>query len=166
VESGDFRYLADLGRDDQGSLPFVPLSWSPDGKSFVYSAPEDGASQSPSFSLSLLGGKPPLVLFRGDLSNPRPERIGTAEGQFPVWRQDGQLLALARPEGDGPLVLRAVDAAGNTADIGQIPLAVKGSYSVLWDAAHAQALIAFGSPTDLGDSSAELWWLHFRPEVD
>ncbi len=56
VSTGDFRYLADLGRDDQGSLPFVPLSWSPDGQSFVYSAPEEGATQSPSLSVAPSSG--------------------------------------------------------------------------------------------------------------
>ena len=166
VSTGDFRYLADLGRDDQGSLPFVPLSWSPDGQSFVYSAPEEGATQSPSLSLSLLGGKPPQVLYRSDVSKPRSERIGAAEGQFPIWRSDGQLLALAPPNGGGPLVVRAIDSSGRTTDVGQVPLRVQGSYSVLWDAPHAQALIAFHNPNDLGSSSTELWWLHFRPEVD
>ena len=166
VESGDFRYLADLGRDGQGSLPFVPLSWSPDGQSFVYSATEEGATQSPSLSLSLLGGKPPQVLYRGNVSEPRSERIGAAEGQFPVWRSDGQLLALARSNGGGPLVVRAIDPSGKTTDVGQVPLRVQGSYSVLWDAPHAQALLALHSSTDLGSSSTELWWLHFRPEVD
>jgi len=39
TRDGTFHYLADLSRDDAGSLPFPPLAWSPDGRRLLYTAP-------------------------------------------------------------------------------------------------------------------------------
>src|SRR5581483_2217222 len=87
------------------------------------------------------------------------------EGQAPVWRPDGVIYALARPRGDGPLVLRDVDPKGPTRDLGDLPLKTSSSFAARWDAPHAQALIATRGAAGLETDRPEYWLLQFRAEV-
>jgi hypothetical protein len=161
TRDGTFHYLADLGRDDASPLPFAPLAWSPDGRRLLYTAP---VQDRPTGGGWLFGSKTTIGLFAADLARPVGERVGTAEGQFPVWRSDGSVLVLARPSG-GPLVLRQVEPSGESHDLAELSLRASSRFAVRWDVAHAQALITLPGPASLGSSQPEHWLVRFRPEV-
>ena len=159
---GGFRYLADLSRDDPSPLPVPPVAWSPDGRGLVYAAPTRDRSGPTGW---LWGGGTTFGLFSLEPDRPVGERLGAAQGQSPVWRGDGLLFALARPKGDGPLVLRQVDPDGASRDLGRLPLTPSATYAARWDARHAQALVATRASASLGASRPEYWLLRFDPEV-
>ncbi len=162
LASGDFHYLADLGRDDASPLPVTPLAWSPAGGQLLYAAP---AQDRPTSGGWLFAAKPAPALFKANLAVPVGQRLGKAEGQFPVWRGDGEVLALARPNGSGPLVLRQVDPNGETKDVAELPLKPTSSYAARWDAAHAQLLIAVRGSAGTGTSQTDYFLVQFRPGV-
>jgi dipeptidyl aminopeptidase/acylaminoacyl peptidase len=159
---GGFRYLADLSRDDSSPLPIPPVAWSEDGRGLIYAAPTQDRSGPTGW---LWGGGPAIGLFALEPDRPVGQRLGTAQGQSPVRRRDGLLLALARPKGDGPLVLRQVDPDGTTRDLGRLPLTPSSTYAARWDAAHAQALVATRAPASLGATRPQYWLLRFDPEA-
>lgn len=161
IRDGTFHYLVDLSRDDAGSLPFPPLAWSPDGRRLLYAAL---VQDRPTGGGWLFGSKTTIGLFAADLARPVGERVGTAEGQFPVWRSDGSVLVLARSS-SGPLVLRQVEPSGESHDLAELPLKASSRFAVRWDAAHAQALVALPGSASLGPSQPEHWLVRFRPEV-
>jgi len=90
--------------------------------------------------------------------------VGTAEGQFPVWRSDGSVLVLARSS-SGRLVLRQVAPSGESHDAAELSLGALTRFAVRWNVAHAQALIALPGSASLGPSQPEHWLVRFRPEV-
>jgi len=161
TRDGAFHYLADLSRDDAGPLPFAPLAWSPDGRRLLYTAP---VQDRPTGGGWLFGSKTTAGLFAADLARPVGQRLGTAEGQFPIWRSDGSVLVLARPSG-GPLVLRQVEPSGESHDLAELSLRASSRFAVRWGVAHAQALITLPGPASLGSSQPEHWLVRFRPEV-
>jgi len=161
LRDGTFHYLADLSRDDANPLPFAPLAWSPDGRRLLYTAPVQDRSTGGGW---LLGSKTTIGLFTADLAHGAGQRLGTAEGQFPVWRSDGSLLVLARPS-SGPLVLRQIEPSGKSRDLAELSLTASSRFAVRWDVAHAQALVALPGSASLGPSLPEYWLVRFRPEV-
>ncbi len=161
--SGEFRYLADLGRDDSGPLPFAPLAWAPDGERVVYSAPAQDRSGPPSW---LFRGSPPLTLYAADLSEAASRRLTDAPGQSPTWRLDGSIVALDRPKWDGDILLRAVDPSGDARELGPLPVEAAATYAVRWDVPHAQAIVAVRRTGLVGGSGPSYWLVGFRAEGD
>lgn len=162
LETGEFRYLTDVSRDEASPLPFAPTSWSADGQQLAYAAP----AQERAATNWLFGQKPPLAVFTVQAGRSQGTRLGQAEGQAPAWRDDGSLLVFARPKSDGPLALRTVDPTGQTTDVAQVPIRVPASYAARWDVGRAQAILAYRNTADLGSPGPEFWWVHFRPEVE
>jgi hypothetical protein len=147
LDGSSFRYLADVGRVTEGRVGYAPISWSRDGGRILYSAPDKPTTDgSPSIHL----------IYTDDLSGRPSSRVASAEGQNPVWRDDGHILALARTKDDEPLVLRAVDPDGIARDIGVLPIDA-AAFSALWDIEHAQAIVAV--PDASGFSSRHTFWL-------
>jgi dipeptidyl aminopeptidase/acylaminoacyl peptidase len=162
VRTGEFRYLADLSRDDSPPLPVAPVAWSPDGLRLTYAAP----AQDPSVpSIWPFGPKPPPALFTVDANRAVGQRLGSATGQSPAWRRDGNIVALARPNGSGPLVLRSVDVQGESRDTSSLPLNAANTLAARWDLAHAQAIVVVRSTNGFGGSQTDYWLVRFREEV-
>lgn len=158
---GEFRYLADLGRDAPMPLAFPPLAWSPDGARLLYAAP---AQDRPAASGWPFGSKLPTALFAAEAAQPLPRPVPDASGQAPVWRTDGSILALARGQG-GNLVLRQVETGREPRDLAELPVRASSAFAARWDAAHAQAIIAMPGAATLGASQTDYWLVRFRPEV-
>lgn len=140
---GAFRALADAR-----ATPFPDLAWSPRGDRLAFAAPPDAAPG------DLVGIRAAPALHTNDLDGGPARRLGDAAGQGPGWRADGLLLALVRPQGSGPLALRAFDAAGMGQDLGQVPLPPGSLVGVRWDLPRGRALVATrpaasGDPPDL-----------------
>jgi hypothetical protein len=163
LATGEFRYLADLGRDDASPLPFAPIAWAPDGRRLVYAAPTDERSR---FGGWLFGSKPGTGLFTGVRERAATQRLGRAEGQSPGWRADGSLVTLARPKSDRPLVLRVVSPDGATADIAELPVNAAAVYAARWDLERAQAIVAVRGAAGFGATQPDFWLVRFRPEGD
>jgi hypothetical protein len=163
TSGGEFRYLADLGRDDSGPLPFPPLTWAPDGERVVFSAPPQDRSGPPSW---LFRGSPPLTLYLADLSGAASRRLTDAPGQSPTWRPDGSIVALDRPRWDGEILLRAVDPTGDARELGPLPVDAAATYAVRWDVPHAQAIVAVRRTGIVGASGPTHWLVRFRAEGD
>jgi dipeptidyl aminopeptidase/acylaminoacyl peptidase len=160
--TGEFRYLADLSRDDSPPLPVAPVAWSPDGRRLVYAAPaQDPAAP----ALWPFGPKPPPALFTADAHTAVGQRLADATGQSPAWRRDGLIVALARPNGSGPLVLRSVDSQGESRDGGSLPLEPANTVAARWDLARAQALVVVRGPNGFGGSQTDHWLVRFREGV-
>ncbi|MCW5848982.1 MAG: PEGA domain-containing protein [Anaerolineae bacterium] len=160
VKTADFRYLADLTWDTEAFLPLTPAAWSPDGSRLLYAAP---VQERPGPSGWLFGGKPTPTLFLAPLTRPVGQRLGDSTGQFPAWREDGQVLAFAQAKSNAPLTLRAVESDGQGHDLGDIPLKVTGDYAARWDVAHAQAILTVRNTT-WGASQPDTWLVQWRPE--
>jgi Tol biopolymer transport system component len=163
TRSGEFRYLADLGRDDSAPLPFAPLAWAPDGERVVYSAPPQDRSGPPGW---LFRGSPPLTLYLADLNGATSRRLTDAPGQSPTWRRDGSIVALDRPKWDGEILLRAVDPTGDARELGPLPVEAAPTYAVRWDVAHAQAIVAVRRAGTVGASGPSYWLVRFHAEAD
>lgn len=162
-DGAEFRYLADLGREDTHPLSFPPIAWSRDGARVVYTAPTQDRPNTGGF---LFGPKASLALFAVELPRSSALRLGASEGQSPTWRPDGSLLALGRARGNGPLTLRAFDEkGGNARDLGEIPVRPATVYLARWDVAHAQMLLALRGSASLGATSAEYWLVRYQPEA-
>lgn len=161
TQTGAFRYLADVSWDSTTPLPFPPVTWSPDGRRVLYSAPaQDRSTQANWFFAT----RPAMTIFDATLAARGGQRLGATEGQFPILRPDGVVLALARVGGSKPLVLRQVMPTGETLDVGELPLKAPGTFAVRWDAAHAQAIVAMDGSGSLGSSQTEYWLITWRPE--
>lgn len=141
---GAFRSLADAG-----AAPFPALAWSPRGDRLAYAAPPDTAPG------DVIGAAVPALLHTDDLDGGPARRLGDATGQGPGWRGDGLIVAIDRPKGRGPLLLRAYDAAGHGQDLGQLPLPTGALAGVHWDLPRGRALVAT-RPTAGGDPP-DLW---------
>src|SRR5262249_17320658 len=152
--TADFHYLADLSRDDSTPLPFAPIAWSADGSRLVYAAPIQDPAVPP---LWPFGPKPPPALFTVPADAAVGERLGSATGQSPAWRGDGTIVALARPSGSGPLVVRVVDPAGESRDQSPLLLEAASTFAARWDLAHAQAIVAVRSTSGFGASQTDYW---------
>lgn len=160
VKTADFRYLADLAWDTEVFLPIAPVAWSPDGGRLLYAAP---VQERPGPSGWLFGGKPTPALFLAQLAHPVGQRLGDSTGQFPAWREDGQVLAFTQAKSNAPLTLRAVEPDGQGHDLGDIPLKVTGDFAARWDVAHAQAILTVRNTT-WGVSQPDTWLVQWRPE--
>jgi hypothetical protein len=163
VNTAAYHYLADLSRDDSTPLPFAPIAWSPDSSRLVYTAP----AQDPAVpALWPFGPKPPPTLFTVPADATVGERLASATGQSPAWRGDGTIVALARPSGSGPLVVRVVDPAGETRDQSPLPLEAANTFAARWDVAHTQAIVAVRRTTGFGASQTDYWRVRFQAEGD
>jgi len=159
VRTGEFRYLADLSKDDSPPLPVAPVAWSPDGRRLVYAAPAQGPTAP---ALWPFGPKPPPTLFTAEAHTAVSQPLANATGQSPAWRRDGSVVALARPNGSGPLVLRIVDPQGESRDAEPLPLEAANTFAARWDLAHAQAIVAVRSTNGFGGSQTDHWLVRFR----
>ncbi len=161
LDSGEFRYLADLDSDARDRPAFPPLAWGADGAHLVYAAPSQDRSQQGGW---LFGSKPAPALFLTDLVTPIPQRLGSVEGRFPAWHPDGRLFALTRAKSNSPLMLTAVGPMGEAQELGDLALKLPATYAVRWDAAHAQAIIASHATGSLGGEQTDYWLARWRPE--
>jgi hypothetical protein len=164
TDGSELRYLTDLYQDDSSPLTFPPVSWSSDGSRMLYAAPtqNQGANQSG----WLWGAQSAPALFEVRVSRPQEQRVGTAEGQSPSWREDGSIVMLARPKLGGPLALRSVEADGSIRDLGDLPFKAGPTYAARWDVAHAQAIVAVRGAASTGANKPEYWLVRYRPEAD
>jgi dipeptidyl aminopeptidase/acylaminoacyl peptidase len=163
VKTAEFHYLADLSREDSTPLTFAPIAWSPDGRQLVYAAPAEGPAAP---TLWPFGPKPPPALFTAEANAGTGQRLATATGQSPAWRRDGLIVALARPNGNGPLVLRVVAPDGETRDQGPLPLEPANTFAARWDVASAQAIVVVRSTNAFGASQTDYQRVRFRAEVE
>ena len=161
TQSGELRYLADVGWDMSAPLPYPPLTWSPDGRRVLYSAPAQDRSAQVNWSF---GAGSAAAIFDATLPGRGGRRLGEAEGQFPGWRPDGTVVALARAGSSQPLVARQVMLSGETQDVGEMALRVPASFAVQWDVAHAQAILVIEGAGNLGSGQPEYWLVSWRPE--
>jgi dipeptidyl aminopeptidase/acylaminoacyl peptidase len=157
----DFRYLADLGRDEPATLPFPPLAWSPDGGHLLYAAP---AQDRPAATGWLFGSQPATALFTAEAARPLPRPVPDARGQAPVWRADGSVLVLASGAG-GTLTVRQIEPGREPREVAQLPIRAGSAFAARWDTAHAQTLVAVPDAASLGSSQPEYWLVRFRPEM-
>ncbi|MCC6177458.1 MAG: PEGA domain-containing protein [Chloroflexi bacterium] len=164
TDGSELRYLTDLYQDDSNPLAFPPVAWSSDGSRMLYAAPtqNQGANQSG----WLWGVQSAPALFEVRVSRPQEQRVGTAEGQSPSWREDGSIVMLARPKLGGPLALRSVEADGSIRDLGDLPFKAGPTYAARWDVAHAQAIVAVRGAASTGANKPEYWLVRYRPEAD
>ncbi|MDA8217795.1 MAG: PEGA domain-containing protein [Dehalococcoidales bacterium] len=162
IRDAAFHYLGDLSREDANPLPFAPLAWSPNGPGLVHTAP---VQDRPTGGGWLFGPKATNGLFAVDPARPVGQRLGQAEGQFPVWRSDGSVLFFARSSG-GSLLLRQIEPSGESRDLAELPLKASSRFAVRWNVDHAQALITLPGSVSLGPSQPEYWLVRCRPEVD
>lgn len=158
---GEFRYLADLSRDDPTPLPFSPVAWSRDGARLLYAAP---AQDRPAANGWLFGAKPSTALFAAEAAQPLPRSVPGASGQAPVWRPDGSILVLARGQG-GNLVLRQVETGAELRDVAELPVHAGSAFAARWDPARAQAIVAVPGAATLGAAQPDYWLVRFRPEA-
>lgn len=168
LADGRFRSLADVAVDGRRAPPFPPLSWrggGTDGGTFTYAAPPIGSVRATGFSL---GSAPATQLFTADPAAGPGQHPGATEGETPGWRDDGLLLALARPHRSGPPILRAFDprAGGAPQDLGTFPPPIGMPDGVCWDMPRGQALVAVRGRGAGGDY--DLWlvrWAEHDEEV-
>jgi hypothetical protein len=158
---GTLIYLADVGRDDAGPLPFPPVAWSPDGGQLLYAAPTDSTAGPTGW---LFGAKPLPALFQASLVHPFGERLGRSEGQAPVWRGNGTVLVVVPGHGNS-LDIRELVPDGDTAVVGTIPVAIKGAFAVRWDPRHARAILVARGATPGESASLRFWLLDFGAEA-
>lgn len=158
---GEFRYLADLSRDDPAPLPFSPVAWSPDGGRLLYAAP---AQDRPAGTGWLFGSKPATALFAVEAAQPLPRPLPDASGQSPVWRPDGGVLVLVRGQG-GNLALRQVESGREPRDVAELPVRAGSAFAARWDAARAQVIVAVSGTATLGANRPDYWLVRFRPEA-
>ena len=163
TDGTEIRYLADLYHNDASPLAFPPVAWSLDGARMLYAAPlqNQGANQGG----WLWGAQSAPALFEMRVSRPQEQRVGTAEGQSPAWRDDGSIVMLARPKLGGPLALRTVESDGSIRDLGELPLKAGPTYAARWDIAHARAIVAVRGTASTGANRPEYWLVRFRSEA-
>ena len=159
---GTFHYLADLSRDGLNPASFPPLAWSPDGQRLVYAAP---AQDRPISDRGPFGAKPSSMLFAAELRQPLGQPLGEATADAPTWRPDGTIVVLVRAKRDGPLLLRAIEPDGEGRDLAELSLPPAVTFTVRWDVAHAQAIVALPGPASPAMNAPTYWRVRFRPEV-
>ena len=164
TDGTELRYLTDLYQDDSGPLTFPPVAWSSDGSRMLYTAPLQ--NQASSQGGWLWGAQLAPALFEVRVSRLREQRIGTAEGQSPSWRDDGSIVMLARPKLGGPLALRTAEPDGSIRDLGELPFKAGPTYAARWDLAHGQAIGAVRSAASTGANRSDYWLVRYRPEAD
>jgi PEGA domain len=140
LPDGAFRYLADLDTSEtSGSrLPFPPVAWRAGGHDLLFVA----RSQDPPSNAITWFERPRRLVYRVDddlVARP----IGPTDADVVAWREDGaSLVLLGRVKDDGPLVLRAADAAlGQLSQLMELPLRPP-AYAARWDVPHARLLLA------------------------
>jgi dipeptidyl aminopeptidase/acylaminoacyl peptidase len=149
VAGGAFRYLADLDPSETpGSrLPFPPAAWSATGHRLLFVA---RGQDSPSGVFAWFE-RPRRLVYRVD-DDLVARSIGPTDADLAAWREDASsLVLLGRLRDDGPLVLRAADAAlAQLNQLMELPLRPP-AYAARWDLGHARLLLA--SPAaGLGDA--------------
>jgi Tol biopolymer transport system component len=164
TDGSEIRYLTDLYQDDSSPLAFPPVAWSSDGSRMLYAAPAQ--NQGSNQSGWLWGAQSGPALFEVRVSRPQEQRVGTAEGQSPTWRDDGSIVMLARPKLGGPLALRSVESDGSVRDLGELPFKAGPTYAARWDAVRAQAIVAVRGAGSTGANRPEYWLVRYRPEAD
>ncbi len=154
VDGTNFRYLADVARGP--TPPWIPLDWLPEGEGVVYSQSPDPVLTSDSAP----------QLYYDDLAGRPPSRL-EGSGHSPVWR-DRELLALALPKADTPLLLQAFPSLTDGSRGSQKtlqPARVLGSLGVKavlpvaarWDAPAGGALLSI--PAEPGSGAEHSYWL-------
>jgi hypothetical protein len=158
---GEFRYLADLAREDAGTLSFPPLAWYSDGRRVLYAAPTQDRSSSPGWPPS---SKPSNGLFVTEPLGAATERLGSAVGYSPAWRGDGSMVAFARA-GNGTVSLHLVNPSGEPQELAQLPVKAGASFAARWDVARGQAILAVRGAANTVPGQVECWLVRFRPEA-
>jgi len=154
-------YLTDLSREDANPLPFPPLAWSADGRRLVYAAPVASTTGPAGW---LFGAKPVTGIFEVGLAGPLGVQLSGIDGQAPVWRADGTIVA-AVPGHGGSLDLRERTSDGIASAVGTLPVSVTGSFAIRWDVHHGRAIVVSRSHASTDPSGWQLWLVDFRPEA-
>lgn len=157
LRDGTLRSLATLSTD--AAPPIAPLAWSADGTRLLYSAPVQAASTLGGW---LFGARPQPALFAVDPRYPLGHQLGSAHGAFPVWRDDGSILALGQRSGGRSLALRLIDPDGQSHDLSALPLPSDADIAARWDVAHRQAIITIPDSNNLGATRLRYWLVRFQ----
>ena len=135
---GSFRYLADLELS-AAPLGFPRAAWSGDGQRLLFVAPRQ---QPPGAALGWLEAEPRHTLFVVDVADPSPLALQDTRVDVATWREDGQLVGLARSAPDAPLSLRRLTASGvDTGSLVELPLMPSSAYAASLDMAGARLLV-------------------------
>lgn len=161
LRNGTLRSLATPSTDT--APPIAPLAWSADGARLLYSAPVQTA---PTLGGWLFGARPQPALFAVDQRYPLGRQLGSAQGAFPVWRDDGSILALSQRYGGRSLALRLIDPDGQSHDLSALPLPSDADVAARWDVAHRQAIISIPDSNNLGATRRRYWLVRFQEGGD
>jgi hypothetical protein len=167
-----FRYLGDLVPDAGSSAAptAAPVAWEAGSALYAVSAPPAASARddTPLFGLRPIGGpRTTLGLFRArSPAGTDDERLPNGDGNTGLAvRDDGMLLGLSRPKSDGPIVLRAIDPAGNQpedlAELSVLPSPSGASLAGRWDLGHAQLVLALPSASLAANAAADYWLVRF-----
>jgi len=139
VRTRAFRYLADLGQRDPTALPYPPIAWSPDGQQVVYTA----ATRDRATGLGgvLVGEQTVDILYTAGAHAGEGRVLDPKPAAAPVWRDGGDILALARQSGGTVALDQLAPSGRRTPAVGRLPVAPASPYAVRWDAAQARALL-------------------------
>jgi len=161
LRDGTLRSLATLSTDT--APPIAPLAWSADGTRLLYGAPVQAA---PTLGGWLFGARPQPALFAVDPRYPLGHQLGSAHGAFPVWRDDGSILALSQRSGGRSLALRLIDPDGQSHDLSVLPLPSGADVAARWDVAHRQAIITIPDSNGLSTTRLRYWLVRFQEGGD
>lgn len=151
---GEFRYLADLEPVAGAPLAYPPLAWSGDSGQFAFAAPRQEPFMMPA---GWLESDQRRAVYASSVGAPSPRLVAEIESQSLTWRDDGQILVLSRGR-DTTLRLESIDSDGQRRSLLDVPLRA-AVYAAQWDLAHAQALIASRSGSEI-----EYWLLRLGLE--
>jgi PEGA domain len=140
-DSGEFRYLGDLGHDGTAGPPVAPVAWGRDGQ-LLYAAlkpPPPSASSDP---LGL--GAIPIGPYLADPTGGPGRPFGSTAGLSPIWWPEGRLLLAGLPSDRGTgLRLRELDNQGQSSELVSVdvPTPAATGYGLRWDLARQRALL-------------------------
>jgi PEGA domain len=143
---GEFHYLVDLEPSEATPLPFPPLTWSADGQQALFTAPYQQSLPGPA---SWLQPAPRRAVYLVEAGQAAPRLVGEADASLAAWREDGQLVALARTR-DGLLSVDVIGSGPRQDRLVELPLKSGPVYAAAWDAPRGRVLVATrpGSETE------------------
>ena len=157
---GTFRYVADLDISAAAPPGRAALAWSPTSQQVLFVAPHQ---HPPGMSLGWLQSDASHVLYTAGVDQPTPVALSDTDLDLATWREDGQLLGLSRPGGDGPLAIRLLDAGGGGGEqLLQLPLKPSGAYAATWDLQRARVLVTSRNQ----DGGLDYWLVRLGFEAD
>jgi hypothetical protein len=157
---GAFHYLADLDESATPLLTYPPMAWSVDGQRLVFVAPHQ---RPPGAPIGWFQTNPAHALYLATFDRPTPLAIGDTDVTLATWREDGQLLGVARAGAEGPLNVRLLNSSGGASQqLVELPLRPTGQYAATWDLRRARLLVA----TQTSSGALDYWLVHLGFEGD